>query len=267
MQVGFRQALGLILCMGALMDGSALASPRTTVAQVPADKTDPCSPPAIRRAAAQQTAPALTGCRYEAVAAPVTRFFMTLPVARKTEDEAPMGTIIGQNPQAGQPLKPGGRLVLSVSTGRAPKMEDGTSVGSAGETSNSAGSVSTQSVPERPDTPIPQAEPPATPSSQASEVPPPALPADKTPPAPIENAARPQETTPLRDMPTHIPWLWIAAVVALVLFAGLAGASARKPRRIRGRGGLAPNVSLRLTPGAARLKVRGSLVSGRKGRS
>lgn len=267
MQVGFRQALGLILCMGALMDGSALASPRTTVAQVPADKTDPCSPLAIRRAAAQQTAPSLTGCRYEAVATPLARFFMTLPVARKTEDEAPIGTIIGQNPQAGQPLKIGGRLVLSVSTGRAPKVEDGTPVGSTAETSVSAGSASSQSVPERSDTPIPQSEPGATPSSEASEVPPAALPADKTPPAPIENAAPTQEMAPLGDMPTHIPWLWIAAVVALVLVAGLAVASARKPRRIRGRGGLAPNVSLRLTPGAARLRVRGSLVSGRKGRS
>lgn len=265
MQVGFRQALGLILCMGALMDGSALASPRMTVAQVPADKTDPCSPPAIRRAAAQQTAPALTGCRYEAVAEPLARFFMTLPVARKTEDQAAIGTIIGQNPQAGQPLKPGGRLVLRISTGRVPKVEAGTPVGSTGETSVSAGSVSSHSVPERSDTPIPQAEPVATPSSQASEVPPAALHADKMPPAPIENAAPPQETAPLGDR--HIPWLWIAAAVALVLVAVLAVASARKLRQIRGSGGVPTHVSLRLTPGAVRLRVRGSLVSGRKGHS
>ncbi|MFT3996520.1 MAG: PASTA domain-containing protein [Asticcacaulis sp.] len=270
--MGLPRASVLILCMGMIVSGAALASPKAAVAPVraPVESPEACSAGAIRTAAAKQTAPAVTGCRYDVVAGPVARFFLALPVARKVDDPAALGTIIAQSPEAGRPLKPGGRLVLSVSTGRAPKAEEAassgvSSVSSSSASSSSGASSSTAPVPGRPPEPKPE---PVTP-------PQPNVPAEPEPPAPAQASAvafspeakgteRPGR--PLSDA----PWPWIAGfAVLIVLIVAAASAGLRwgglRRSGSRGSGLIAPAVTVRLTPGEARLKTRGSLVKGRKG--
>lgn len=273
MQVGLRGAWALILWLGSFAPGTVLASPKaaTVPQQTPSrgvsESPAPCSAGAMRLAAAKQIAPALTGCRYDAVAGSVAQFFLTLPVARKTDDRAALGTVVAQSPEAGQPLKPGGRLVLNVSTGHPPKVEEDAPASPAAEppssSSISASSVSSP-VPEPVSEPVP--ERPATPTAEP-------LPQPETPVAPEQAdlpASEPSlppahaETT---DVWPDVPWPWIAGAVALIALLAVAAGALFRRGGSRGGGLIAPAVSLRLVPGEARLKTRGALVSGRKGRS
>ncbi|UDF03114.1 PASTA domain-containing protein [Asticcacaulis sp. AND118] len=269
--MGLRGAAALIVGLGVFAPVMVLASPKAAaVAQTPSrtpnESPGPCSAGAIRLAAAKQSAPALTGCRYEAVAGPVAQFFLTLPVARKTDDQASPGTIVAQNPEAGQPLKPGGRLVLNVSTGRPPKAGEETPANPASEPASSlsesgspVSSSSAEPVPGRPT--VPTAEPAPQPempvASESSETPstgvPSITPEPSLPPIPAEAP--------------EVPWLWIAGAVALIVLLAAAVGALFKRGGSRGGGLIAPAVSLRLVPGEARLKTRSALVSGRKGRS
>gem|GEM_PF-1171012 len=268
-QVGLRRAsdliLGLLLWPGVLASGAVLASPKAAVtpARASVESPEACSAGAIRMAAANQTAPAVTGCRYDAVAGPVAQFFLALPVAHKLDDPAALGTIIAQSPQAGQPLKPGGRLVLSVSTERTPKAEEATSSSVSSASSSSAGSSSTAPVPGRP--PELKSEPvtPPQPDVPAEPEPPPA-PAQASAIASSSSSQGQVAEIPGRKLP-DAPWPWIAGFAALIVLIAVAAGTALRRGRSHISGLIAPAVSLRLTPGEARLKARGPLVKGRKG--
>lgn len=85
-----------------------------TAASVPVPA--PCSPLAIRTAAAKHVAPALQGCRYAAVAPSLNEFFQPMPARGDDPDSTDVDIISKQDPGAGAAIGGDG---LTVYTGTA----------------------------------------------------------------------------------------------------------------------------------------------------
>ena len=240
--------VGLVAAAFAATPAMAWQSASQAAETAPAKgEAAPCSPVAIRLAVARRQVPAVTGCRYDVVSAPLMQFhFMPLPT--KVFNETAAGVIVGQTPPAGTPGKPG-LLLLQVSKGPQPQPET---------------PPQTEPKPEQPAQPESSATPQASESSSPAEASAPAVPAPPKPVPPPE-----PERPGLADA---VALLWgaisaypLPAVIAVALASVFAGLGLRGGKPARGRSGAMPRVGCELEPGASRLTASGPLVLGRKG--
>lgn len=233
-----------------------------------------CSSAAIAEVAGRKRAPAVIGCRYDAVATPLlSAHILALPTP--VYSAAASGLIVAQTPAAGTVAKtnlllvqvskgpqpqpqpqPGTTTVTQVSSSEAPatSSSSSSSVVSSSESkapksppgvaSNSASSA--ESLP---------APPSSASSSSASSLPASSLSAS----SPDDGPGFGDAVETLRDAIAAYPLPAVIAVGIAALLAAL-GLTRRTPKI-----GVVPRVRADIEPGPSRLILKGPLVLGRKG--
>jgi len=256
----------LAICTLLLLSQPAAAfQTRADAANAPASD---CSAEAIQKAASAHVAPRLIDCRARDIAAPLLRYFRIVPTLRDSGGRSEAGIITAQTPAAGEPLRAGGSLALSVSTGLPDRLKESASAST--DTASQASSSVASSQPTKPEvTPeVVSDGPPLTPearqdasSAAVSETPVVMAPEMPVSAEAVSVSAEPETpflTQTVREIPLWVLILAIGVAILAALSFGL-----RRPKRIASHG-LVPNVTCRLKFGPGRLSVKGRLVSGER---
>lgn len=223
-------------------------------------KAAACSPAAIRQAVDRQQVPQVIHCRYDDVSGPLMALHI-LPLPSRAYNDAESGSVVGQTPVAGTPLKT--RLLL-IQVSRGPKPQDQGSSSSVAASTSATSPVSAVSA---------SSVAVATSLAASSTV-------STSPSSSVASASSSSSisVSPPVDGPDpkEIAQLLWGAIVAYPLPAVIAVAVAglltvlglrRRPRKpnAKSRSGGAPRVHCDLEAGPSRLVLSGPLVLGVKG--
>ena len=224
-------------------------------------KAAACSPAAIRQAVDRQQVPQVIHCRYDDVSGPLMALHI-LPLPSRAYNDAESGSVVGQTPVAGTPLKT--RLLL-IQVSRGPKPQDqgsSSSVAASTSATSPVSAVSASSAAVAASSAATSSTVSTSPSSSVAS----ASSSSSISVSPPVDGPDPKEIAQLlwgAIVAYPLPAVIAVAVAGLLTVLGLR----RRPRKpnAKSTSGGAPRVHCDLEAGPSRLVLSGPLVLGVKG--